>query len=167
MDILLFSRFATCSLTCLPQPVIFSSFPFEIINLRGCLRKQPAFHNTITGFSMKWRICGMAAEIPYQWHITSRIWVVLWIGRTAWEICFNKSEAQSRGQFCKTFTSVVIVFKLQNKWPHLWITHVKVLFNWPAIWEVTRHLYGISALVSQMSLRGKIRLSVRKCRLFF
>ena len=80
MDILLFSRFATCLLTCWPQPAIFSSFTFEIINLRGCLRKQLVFHNSTTGFSMKWYICGMAAEIPYQWHITSRIWVVLWIG---------------------------------------------------------------------------------------
>ena len=33
-------------------------------------------------------------------------------------------------------------------------------------WEVTRHQYGISALVSQMSFRGKPVVDVAKCRLF-
>ena len=34
------------------------------------------------------------------------------------------------------------------------------------IWEVTRHQYGISALVSQTSFGGKTSGSVPKCRLF-
>ena len=31
-------------------------------------------------------------EIPYWWHVTTQIWVVLLIGRAAWEIWFNQSE---------------------------------------------------------------------------
>ena len=34
------------------------------------------------------------------------------------------------------------------------------------IWVVTRHQYGISALVSQMSFVGETSGSVPKCRLF-
>ena len=34
------------------------------------------------------------------------------------------------------------------------------------IWAVTRHQYGISALVSQMSFDGETSGSVAKCRLF-
>ena len=34
------------------------------------------------------------------------------------------------------------------------------------IWVVTRHRYGISALVSQASFGGKTSGSVAKCRLF-
>ena len=38
----------------------------------------------------------MSAEIPYWWRITTKIWVVLLIGRAAWEICFNQSKARPR-----------------------------------------------------------------------
>ena len=34
------------------------------------------------------------------------------------------------------------------------------------IWVVTRHQYGISALVSQTSFRGETSGDVAKCRLF-
>ena len=34
------------------------------------------------------------------------------------------------------------------------------------IWVVTRHQYGISALVSQTSFGGESSVSVAKCRLF-
>ena len=34
------------------------------------------------------------------------------------------------------------------------------------IWVVTRHQYGISAHVSQMSFRGETRGGIAKCRLF-
>ena len=34
------------------------------------------------------------------------------------------------------------------------------------IWVVTRHQYGISELVSQISLRGETRGDVAKCRLY-
>ena len=38
-----------------------------------------------------------SAEIPYGWHVTTQIWVlVLLIGRAAWEIWFNQSEALPR-----------------------------------------------------------------------
>ena len=35
-----------------------------------------------------------SAEILYWWRVTTQIWVVLLIGRAAWEICFNQSEAR-------------------------------------------------------------------------
>ena len=35
-------------------------------------------------------------KIPYWWHVTTHIWVVLLIGRAAYEICFNESEALPR-----------------------------------------------------------------------
>ena len=34
------------------------------------------------------------------------------------------------------------------------------------IWVVTRHQYGLSALVSQTSFRGETSVGVAKCRLF-
>ena len=34
----------------------------------------------------------MRAEVPYWWHITTLIWVVLQIGHTTREICFNQSK---------------------------------------------------------------------------
>ena len=37
-----------------------------------------------------------SAEIPYWWHVTIQFWVVLLIGRAAWEICFSQSEARPR-----------------------------------------------------------------------
>ena len=58
-------------------------------------RKQPSFRDAITGFPAKWRM-GTSAEIPYWWRITTKIWVVLLIGRAAWEICFNQSKARPR-----------------------------------------------------------------------
>ena len=34
----------------------------------------------------------MSAEVPYRWRIATLIWVVLQIGRTTREICFNQSK---------------------------------------------------------------------------
>ena len=42
----------------------------------------------------------------------------------------------------------------------------KVHSTLPQIWVVSRHQYGISALVSQKSFRGETSGSVGKCRLF-
>ena len=33
---------------------------------------------------------------PYWWHVTTKIWVVLLIGRATGEICFNQSEAATQ-----------------------------------------------------------------------
>ena len=63
------------------------------------LRKQPTFRNAITGFPVKWRLrIETSAEIPYWvwWRVTTQNWVVLLIGRAAWENCFNQSEALPR-----------------------------------------------------------------------
>ena len=38
----------------------------------------------------------MSAKIPYWWHITTQIWVVLLIGCTAQIICVSQSEAWPR-----------------------------------------------------------------------
>ena len=45
------------------------------------------------GFPAKWRL---SVEIPYWRHVTTQIWVVLPIGRAAWEIWFNQSGALPR-----------------------------------------------------------------------
>ena len=37
-----------------------------------------------------------SAEIPYWWCVITQIWVVLLIGRAAWEIYFSQSEALPR-----------------------------------------------------------------------
>ena len=37
-----------------------------------------------------------SSEIPYWWRVTTQIWVVRLIGRAAWEIWFNQSEAVPR-----------------------------------------------------------------------
>ena len=56
------------------------------------LRKQTTFCDGTTGFLQNdvWKT---SAEIPYWCCVTTQIWVVLLIGRVAWEICFNQSEA--------------------------------------------------------------------------
>ena len=46
------------------------------------------------------------AEIPYWWRVTTQISVVLLIGRAAWEIWFNQSEALPRSgiqEFLRSF----------------------------------------------------------------
>ena len=37
-----------------------------------------------------------SAEIPYWWPVTNQFWIILLIGRAAWQICFNQSEALTR-----------------------------------------------------------------------
>ena len=56
------------------------------------LRKQTTFCDGTTGFLQNdvWKT---SAEISYWCCVTTQIWVVLLIGRVAWEICFNQSEA--------------------------------------------------------------------------
>ena len=47
-----------------------------------------------------------SAEIPYWWRVTTQIWVVLLIGRAAWEIWFNQSEALPKSgiqEFLRSF----------------------------------------------------------------
>ena len=48
------------------------------------MRKQPTFGDATTGFPAKSRLRN-EAEIPYWWRVTTQIWVVLLIGRAAWE----------------------------------------------------------------------------------
>ena len=51
----------------------------------------------------------------------------------------------------------------------IWELSAEIPYWWritTQIWLVTRHQYGISALNSQMSLRGETRGGVVKCRLF-
>ena len=43
---------------------------------------------------------------------------------------------------------------------------IQPIRNTTQLWEVTRHQYGISALVSQTSFGGETSGSVAKCRLF-
>ena len=53
------------------------------------LRKQPTFGDATTGFLQN-DIWETSAEIPFWWRVTTQIWVVLLIGRAAWEIWFNQ-----------------------------------------------------------------------------
>ena len=59
------------------------------------LWKQPTFGDATTGFLPN-DIWETSAEIPFWWRVTTQIWVVLLIGRAAWEIWFNQSEALPR-----------------------------------------------------------------------
>ena len=45
-----------------------------------------------------------SAEIPYWRRVTTQIWVVLLIGRAAWEICFNQSKAPPRSDWWRVFS---------------------------------------------------------------
>ena len=38
-------------------------------------------------------------KIPCRWRVTTQIWIVLLIGRAAWEIWFNQSEAPPRSGY--------------------------------------------------------------------
>jgi len=37
-------------------------------------------------------VWGTSVDFPYWWHVITRIWAVLLIGRTAREICFSQSK---------------------------------------------------------------------------
>ena len=57
------------------------------------LRKKHTFGDTTTGFLTKccWET---STEIPYRWHITTQIWVVLLIGHATWLIQPMRSTTQ-------------------------------------------------------------------------
>ena len=46
---------------------------------KSSLWKQTSFHDASTGFPAN-HIWGMAKEIPYCWHVTPQIWIMLLIG---------------------------------------------------------------------------------------
>ena len=59
--------------------------------------KQPVIALGADAFWQPWvfppnDVWETSAKIPYWWCITTKIWVVLLIGRTTWEIWFNQSE---------------------------------------------------------------------------
>ena len=58
---------------------------------RVSLGNQPTFRDATTA-----TVWETTSEIPYWWPVTTQIWVVLLIGRTAKQICLNQSEALSR-----------------------------------------------------------------------
>ena len=61
-------------------------------SLNGNLRKQPTFRDATTGFSAKRRLRSERRRS----RATFEIWLVFLIGRAAWEICLNQSEALPR-----------------------------------------------------------------------
>ena len=90
------------------------------------LRKQPTFCDTNTSFSTKWCLRG-AGKIPYWWHITTQILVVLLIGWNKFSLWHDQSEAlpttwrwlndaSSVWNFCGHFSDVV---SKGNQWWHL------------------------------------------------
>ena len=74
---------------------IDSNFPLSVL-LLSSLRKRLTFGNATTGFPTINDVWEMSPKIPYWWHITTLIRVVLLIGHAAWEIWFNQSEALPR-----------------------------------------------------------------------
>ena len=58
-----------------------------------------------------------STEIPHWWRINTQTWAVILIGRAAWEICFNQSEAlscdtSSIWNFCARSSDVIVTAKL-------------------------------------------------------
>ena len=76
----------------------------------GSLRKQLTFCNVTTSFLVTWpqgtpdfKSRGwLNGGIPYWWHVTTLIWVVLLIGLATKEICFNQSEVLPRSWWWHT-----------------------------------------------------------------
>ena len=66
----------------------------NVITFRSPI-KQPTFGDATTGFPAN-DVWATSPEIPYWWSVTSQIWVVPLVGRAAWEVCFNQSEALPR-----------------------------------------------------------------------
>ena len=64
--------------------------------LRGfSLRKQPTFGDATACFHAKWLLRNEGRNSLVR-RVTTQSWVVLLIGRVAWEIWFNQSEALRR-----------------------------------------------------------------------
>ena len=91
-----------------PVPATFHSTSSEFFNgFRGCqsvvfivwvlLGRENSRHlATLPLVSPPNDVWEKSAVIPYWWLVTSQIWVVLLIGRAAWEIWLNQSEALPR-----------------------------------------------------------------------
>ena len=65
----------------------------HILSLYFSLRNQPTFRATSPLVSPRNNVWQTSAEILYWWRVTTKNWVVLLIGHSAREICFNQSEA--------------------------------------------------------------------------
>ena len=71
--------------------------------LISSLRKQPTFGD-LPLVSPPNDVRETSAEIPYWWRVTSQIWVVFLVGRAAWEIWFNQSEALPRPRWWRVIS---------------------------------------------------------------
>ena len=60
--------------------------------IQTSLRKQPTFGDATTGFLPN-DVWETSTEIPYWWHITTQIWVVLLIGWIKFPTQHDQSEA--------------------------------------------------------------------------
>ena len=90
-----------------------------------------------------------SAEISYWWCVTNWICVVLLASpQTSSGVRLSRiHKGRLRGGYSSSE----------------WLKQILLT----QIWVVTRHQYGISALVSQTSLRGKSSGGVTKCWLYF
>ena len=66
--------------------------------VESSLRKQTTFRHSSTGFPVKWRLRNERKNSIHWRGVTTQNWVVLLIGRAAWEISFNQSEALLRSR---------------------------------------------------------------------
>ena len=72
----------------------------------------------------------MSAEIPYWWRVTTQIWIVLLIGRAAWESSTNQkhypdlgSDASSVWNLCAHFSDVI------SRGNHRWRREMSSVFS--------------------------------------
>ena len=65
----------------------------NIITFRSPI-KQATFRNATTGFPAKWRLSNKHRNSTLMTR--HYVWIVPLVGRAAWEICFNQSEALPR-----------------------------------------------------------------------
>ena len=87
------------------------------------LRKLLTFRGTTDGFPAKWLLRNKPGEIPYWWCVTTQIWPVFSIGRSAREIASTNqkhypdlgSETSSVWNFCARSSNVV---SRGNQWWH-------------------------------------------------
>ena len=115
------------------------------------------------------------AEIPHWWRVITQIWVVLLIGRAAWEIWFNQSDAV--WNFCPRFslrTDVIWretsgsvaecrLFSEASKVPKVMISRVKihlpfallVLCNWLGKHERKYYALSFSFYLGARTAQGK------------
>ena len=99
------------------------------------------------------------AEIPYWWRVTTQIWVVLLIGRAAWEIWFIVSQTSFGGKTSGSVAKCRLFSENGNKIDDcLGKDNFFTLWSSPPLWNVwfARHTSIRCPLVSHPVHGGKL-----------